>query len=121
MKRVGPWTRSSVRLQRARSLDMSQGKMGNAADSGDPPEGGTWHEWGGEWDPGPFGIMANLAGAVTGRQTGRMNESDRLRKLLENLRFLQVRFDKLDGRQRRSAARKLRRTGSGHASRHKNS
>lgn len=57
--------------------------MGNAADSGDPPEGGTWHEWGGEWDPGPFGIMANLAGAVTGRQTGRMNESDRLRKLLE--------------------------------------
>ncbi|GFN19542.1 RTA1 domain protein [Aspergillus tubingensis] len=63
--------------------------MGNAADSGDPPEGGTWHEWGGEWDPGPFGIMANLAGAVTGRQTGRMNESDRLRKLLENLRFLQ--------------------------------
>ncbi|RAH54068.1 hypothetical protein BO85DRAFT_522945 [Aspergillus piperis CBS 112811] len=71
---------------------------------------------GGKWDPGPFGIMANLAGAVTGRQTSQMNESDRLRELLENLRFLQVRFDKLDGRQCRSAARKLRRTGSGHAS-----
>ncbi|OJZ86997.1 hypothetical protein ASPFODRAFT_46539 [Aspergillus luchuensis CBS 106.47] len=50
--------RSCVRLQRARSLDMSQGKMGSAADSGDPPEGGTWHEWGEEmgsrpiWDHG---------------------------------------------------------------------
>lgn len=46
---------------------------------------------GGKWDPGPFGIMANLAGAVTGRQTGQTNESNRLRELLENLRFLQVR------------------------------
>lgn len=110
--------RSCVRLQSARSLDMSQGKMGSAADSGDPPEGGTWHEWGG-CDPGPFGIMANSAGAVTGRQTGQTNESDRLRELLENLRFLQVRQTRREAS--RSAARKLRRTGCGYASRHKNS
>ncbi|KAL7651512.1 hypothetical protein ACMYSQ_011224 [Aspergillus niger] len=36
------------------SLAMSQGKKGSAADSGDPPDGSTWHGWG-KWDPGPLG------------------------------------------------------------------
>ncbi|PYH54555.1 uncharacterized protein BO96DRAFT_467791 [Aspergillus niger CBS 101883] len=78
-------TRGKIVREAAKcSLAMSQGKKGSAADSGDPPDGSTWHGWG-KMGSRPIGIMASLAGAVTGRQTG--------------LIFDFSRFDKFNGRQ----------------------